>query len=467
MHYKKLYINGKWVEPNSTSIIEVENPANKTIIGSVPAANEDDINMAVKAAREAFVPWSTRPLEDRVSFVQKLFDMLINIKEELADIVVMELGSSRSFALNTHIMPYLLNIEDYIKIVENYEFEERYPGYIVTKEPVGVVAALTPWNYPFGQIIKKLIPALLAGNTMVLKPSQKTPLIAVKLTEAIDKVAFPEGVFNLVTGKGSEVGNILATHKDVDMVTLTGSTSAGIEVGKLAMDDLKRLTLELGGKSPGIILKGADYDLALTKVLDKVFLNTGQTCSALSRLIIPREEKEIIEELIIEKSKKYKVGNPNEADTIVGPLASKKQFDKVSYYINKGIEEGASLLVGEVPKESEGYYVSPTVFVDVNNNMEIARNEIFGPVLSVICYDSVEEAISIANDTQFGLSGAVFGPNESAKMVAKQIRTGNIVVNEGNFTHKAPFGGFKHSGIGREGGKYGIEEFLEIKATFY
>ena len=251
------------------------------------------------------------------------------------------------------------------------------------------------------------------------------------------------------------------------MVTLTGSTSAGIEVGKLAMDDLKRLTLELGGKSPGIILKGADYDLALTKVLDKVFLNTGQTCSALSRLIIPREEKEIIEELIIEKSKKYKVGNPNEADTIVGPLASKKQFDKVSYYINKGIEEGARLLVGEVPKESEGYYVSPTVFVDVNNNMEIARSEIFGPVLSVICYDSVEEAISIANDTQFGLSGAVFGPDESAKMVAKQIRTGNIVVNEGNFTHKAPFGGFKHSGIGREGGKYGIEEFLEIKATFY
>lgn len=467
MHYKNIYINGEWVESSSKNIIEVENPANKEIIGSVPAANMEDVNLAVTAANEAFMDWSLRPLEERLKLVENLFDLLISMKEELADIIVLELGCSRNFALNVHVLPYITSIEDYINVARNYRFEEVYDEYTVSKEPVGVVAALTPWNYPLGQITKKLIPALLTGNTMVLKPSQKTPLIAIKLAEAIDKSGFPKGVFNLVTGKGSEVGNILATHKDINMITFTGSTKGGIDVSKLAIEDVKRVTLELGGKSPAIILKGANQELAIKKVLDKVFLNTGQTCSAFSRLLIPREEKKEIENIIIEMSKKYKVGNPNKTDTVVGPLASKNQFDKVSYYINKGIEEGATLLVGEIPKESEGYYVSPTVFTDVNNNMEIARSEIFGPVLSVILYDSVEEAIKIANDTDYGLSGAVFGPDETAKIVAKQLRTGNVVVNEGNFTHKAPFGGFKHSGIGREGGKYGIEEFLEIKATFY
>jgi len=465
--YNKLYIDGKWVLPSSKEIIEVENPANKTIVGSVPAANEDDVNLAVIAAKEAFKTWSITPLDVRIAYVQSLLNELTALKEDLADIIVEELGCSRAFAMNAQVLPYLADIQNHLNIIHDFEFEERFEEYIVTKEPVGVVAALTPWNYPLGQIIKKIGPALLTGNTIVLKPSQKTPLVAYKLTESIKKAGFPKGVFNLVTGRGSEVGNLLATHKDVNMVTFTGSTKGGIEVGKLALNDVKRIALELGGKSPAVILKGADYEMAVSKILDKIFLNSGQTCAAYSRLIIPRDEKEKIEEIIVRKAKKYIVGDPKDPNTVIGPVASKQQFDKILYYINKGIEEGANLLLGGVPEESYGYFISPTVFTDVKNDMKIAQDEIFGPVLSVIPYDTEEEAVQIANDTEYGLSGAVFGPDEDARRVAKQIRTGNIVVNTGNFIYKAPFGGFKHSGLGREGGKYGLEEFVELKATFY
>lgn len=466
MNYDKLYINGEWVFPKSDEKIQVENPATKEIFQAVPAANEEDVNLAVAAAKEAFNTWQFTPLEERVSLVTKLLEELNQRVDDMAKIIVKELGCGFKFAKNFHVIPYLEDIENYLKIINDFNFEERYEDYIIYKEPVGVVAALTPWNYPLGQIIKKLSPALLAGNTMVLKPSQKTPLVSFFLTEAIDKAGFPKGVFNLVTGRGSEVGNILAQHKDVDMVTLTGSTKGGVEVAKLAADDIKRISLELGGKSASIILKDADYRLALSKTLDKMYFNTGQSCSAYSRLLVPRDKKEKIEKLIIEMTKDYKFGDPANPDTIIGPVASKQQFDKISYYIKKGIEEGAKLLIGEVPNESRGYYIGPTVFTDVDNGMEIAQNEIFGPVLSIIPYDTVEEAIEIANDSVYGLSGAVFGPEKEAFEVAKQIRTGTIVINSGSQLHKAPFGGFKHSGVGREGGKYGLEEFLEIKTLF-
>lgn len=466
MNYDKLYINGEWVFPKSDEKIQVENPATKEIFQAVPAANEEDVNLAVAAAKEAFNTWQFTPLEERVSLVTKLLEELNELVDDMAKIIVKELGCGFKFAKNFHVIPYLEDIENYLQIINDFNFEERYEDYIIYKEPVGVVAALTPWNYPLGQIIKKLSPALLAGNTMVLKPSQKTPLVSFFLTEAIDKAGFPKGVFNLVTGRGSEVGNILAQHKDVDMVTLTGSTKGGVEVAKLAADDIKRISLELGGKSASIILKDADYRLALSKTLDKMYFNTGQSCSAYSRLLVPRDKKEKIEKLIIEMTKDYKFGDPANPDTIIGPVASKQQFDKISYYIKKGIEEGAKLLIGEVPNESRGYYIGPTVFTDVDNGMEIAQNEIFGPVLSIIPYDTVEEAIEIANDSVYGLSGAVFGPEKEAFEVAKQIRTGTIVINSGSQLHKAPFGGFKHSGVGREGGKYGLEEFLEIKTLF-
>lgn len=466
MNFDKLYINGEWVKPHSKEIIEVENPANKKIIGSVPAADEEDVNLAVAAAKEAFKTWQFSSMDTRIELVNKLLEELKQQVDLMAETIVKELGCGISFAKNSHVLPYLDDIENHLRIIEDYKFQEKHEDYIIFKEPVGVIGALTPWNYPLGQIIKKLTPALLAGNTLVLKPSQKTPLVAFLLTQAIDRANFPKGVFNLVSGRGSEVGNVLAKHKDIDMITFTGSTKGGIEVSKLAANDVKRMSLELGGKSAAIILKDADKRLALMKTLDKVYLNTGQSCSAYSRLLVPREEKQEIENLILEMTKDYKFGDPADADRVIGPVSSQKQFDKVSYYINKGIEEGANLLLGEVPKESKGYFIGPTVFTDVSNDMEIAQNEIFGPVLSIIPYDTVEEAIEIANDSVYGLSGGVFGPEEKAFEVANKIRTGTIVINNGSQLHKAPFGGFKHSGIGREGGKYGLEEFLEIKTMF-
>src|SRR5699024_4979931 len=466
MHFKKIFINGQWVEPVSNETIQVENPATKQIIGSVPASNEEDVNKAVQAAKDAFETWQFTPVEERTELVQSLLKELESRVDEMADVIVKELGCGRRFAKHNQVLPYLDDIRTHLEGIKDYPLEEKYGEYIIRKEPVGIIGALTPWNYPLGQIIKKLSPALLAGNTIVLKPSQSTPLVAYVLTKAIEAAHFPKGVFNLVPGRGSEVGNVLSTHKDVNMITFTGSTKGGREVSKLAADDVKRITLELGGKSPAIILKGADYNLALNKTLDKIYLNTGQSCSAYSRLLVPRDEKENIEDMIIEKTKSYKFGDPKDPETVIGPVASKKQFDKISYYINKGIEEGDKLLLGEIPKESKGYYINPVVFTDVDNHMEIAREEIFGPVLSVIYYDTVEEAIHIANDTKYGLSGAVFGPDKEAIEVAKQIRTGEVAINNGSSLHQAPFGGFKHSGLGREGGKYGIDEFVEIKAIF-
>jgi aldehyde dehydrogenase (NAD+) len=467
MDYKKIYINGEWIEPISKDVIEVENPATEEIIGRVPAAKEEDVIKAVKAAKEAFKTWQFTSLDERKDLIRKLLDELrLNI-DKMANVVTLELGSPKGFSKNTHIIPYLDDMENFLNIIDKYKFEEEFDEFTIKKEPVGVVGALTPWNYPFGQIMKKLSPAILTGNTIVLKPSQKTPLIAYLLTEAIDKVGFPKGVFNLVPGRGSEVGNVLATHLDVDMITFTGSTSGGAEVSKLAAPDIKRTTLELGGKSPAIILKGADKKLALNKTLDKIYLNTGQSCSAFSRLLVPRDEKEEIESMIIEMTKSYKVGDPNDSDALLGPLASKKQFEKVSFYINKGIEEGARLLIGEVPKKDKGYYVQPTVFTDVDNKMEIAQKEIFGPVLCVIAYDSVEEAIEIANDTVYGLASGVYGPDKEALDLANHIRAGNTTINHGSALHKAAFGGFKHSGKGREGGRYGLEEFVEIKTLYF
>ena len=466
MHYDKIFINGEWVAPLSSEKIQVENPANKTIVGSVPASNEQDVERAVAAAKEALKTWQFTPLKERIDLMEKLIHELRSKVDYITDIIVKELGAPRAYAKNTHVLPYLDDMENFIKVMAEYPLQELEDDFTIIKEPVGVVAALTPWNFPFGQITKKLAPALLTGCTMILKPSQNTPLVSYFLAEAIEKVGFPKGVFNLVPGKGADVGDPLAKHPDVNLVTFTGSTSGGKEISSLASDDIKRITLELGGKSPAIVLKGADLDLAVSKVLDKIYLNTGQSCSAFSRLIVPIEEKHRIEEIIIEKTPAYKFGNPEEPETLVGPVASKKQFDKVKYFIERGLAEGARMLLGEMPKESDGYFINPVVFTDVTNDMEIAREEIFGPVLSIISYTTVEEAIEIANDTKYGLSSAVFGPVDYVLDVAYRLKAGNVIINHGSPSFKAPFGGFKHSGKGREGGKYGIEEFLEIKTLF-
>lgn len=466
MNYEKIYINGDWIPSSGRDVIEVENPAREEIIGQVPASNEEDINLAVASAKKAFSTWKETSIDERIDYVEKILEELRNREDEMADTISKELGCPLKFARDAHVVPYLKDMENFLSLARDYDFEEDHGRYRIRKEPIGVVGALTPWNYPLGQILVKLAPALLAGNTIVLKPSKQTPLIAYKLTEAIDRVGLPRGVFNLVPGRGSEVGNILAKHEDVDMVSFTGSTQGGREVSKLAVEGIKKIALELGGKSPSVILKGADYNLALKKTLNSIFMNVGQSCSAFSRLLVPREEKEKIEEMIVEKAKSFVFGDPENPETMVGALASEKQFNKVKYYINKGLEEGANLLIGEVPEKTKGYYVGPTVFTNVDNSMEIAQNEIFGPVLCVIAYDSVEQALEIANDTKYGLSSAVFGPEKEALEFASKIRAGEVIVNKGSSLLKAPFGGYKHSGVGREGGELGFEEYLEIKAVF-
>jgi len=466
MNYEKLYIGGEWVDPVSKDKIQIENPSDKSIIGWVPASGEADVNLAVEAAKEGFKTWQFSTLEERKQLLLNLIPQLEKRVDQMAQTISEELGCGIKIAKNMHVLPYIKDVRDYLLMVDSYPFEEKFDEYLVRREPIGIVGAITPWNFPLGQIMKKLSPCVLGGNVMVLKPSQKTPLVAFQLAEAIHEAGFPKGVFNLVSGRGSQVGNVLATHKDVNLITFTGSTDGGLDVARLAIEDFKRLSLELGGKSPAIVLKGADYKVALRKTLDKVYLNTGQSCSAYSRLFIPREEKEEIEKLIIEMTKEYKFGDPKDPEVLIGPVANKKQFDKVKFYIEKGLEEGAKLLIGEVPKESYGYYIGPTIFTDVNNNMKIARNEIFGPVLCVIPYDSVDEAIEMANDSPYGLSGGIFGKWDEAYEVAKKLRTGTLVINNGNQLHRAPFGGFKHSGFGREGGKFGLDEFVEIKALF-
>ncbi|HAE92711.1 aldehyde dehydrogenase family protein [Tissierella praeacuta] len=467
MNFQKIYINGEWVESEGGQFIDVENPSDKSIIAKVPRANKEDVNKAVNSARQAFETWQFSTVEERINLMEKVVQGMNENIEYMSETVVKELGCGYKFSKETHIEAYVREAENYIKIAKRYEFERKLEKSIIRREPVGVIGCLTPWNFPLEQIVKKVIPALLAGNCVVLKPSQTTPLTAYILTDIIDKAGFPKGVFNLVSGRGGEVGNALASHKGVDMISFTGSTDGGREVSRLAAEGIKKVVLELGGKSAAIVLKGGDYKLAVKSTLDTVYLNTGQTCNAFTRLLVPEDDLSEIEEMIIEETKNYKFGNPSDRTVDVGPLASEKQFNKVKKYIEIGLEEGARKLIGEIPENChEGYYMGPTVFTNVSNDMVIAQEEVFGPVLCVIPYRTEEEAIEIANDSIYGLAGAVFGPVDKANKVARKIRTGSIYVNEGEWDLNAPFGGYKYSGIGREGGIEGFEEFLEIKTIY-
>lgn len=468
MNYEKLYINGEWVDSTSGEWIEIENPADKSIITKVPRGNEEDVNKAVAAAKKAFETWQYTKVEDRIALMEKVTKYLRANVDLLADTIVKELGCAYDFTYNVHVLDFVGEAENYVKNAKTYKFEKKLSGSIVRREPVGVVGGLTPWNFPLEQIVKKVVPALLAGNCVVLKPSQMTPLTAYVLTDAIDKAGFPKGTFNLITGRAGEVGNALALHEDVDMISFTGSTEGGREVAKLALINIKKLALELGGKSATILLKGADYEGGVKATIDTVFLNTGQTCNAFTRLLVPRSDLKQVEDIILKQSKNYKVGNPSDKTVNVGPLASQKQFDKVKSYIEIGVKEGARMIVGSIPADcKKGYYLDPVVFSDVENKMTIAQEEIFGPVLVVIPYETEEEAIEIANDSIYGLAGAVFGEtDEKAYEVAKKIRTGSIFVNNGVWDVNAPFGGYKQSGLGREGGIEGFEEFLEIKSIY-
>lgn len=463
-----LYINGQWVKSENDKMIQVENPATKEIVSQVPRGNAADVDKAVMAARAAQEAWAAMPREERVALMRKLADVIESKQDELCQVITSEMGIPLKHALGYHVGGASREARFFADMAEKYEYEEVKANGVIRREPAGVVAGITPWNYPLDQATYKLFPAIVSGNTVVLKPSQNAPTCCLILAQCFEEAGFPAGVFNVVTGVAGEVGDALATHKEVDVVSFTGSTKGGIEVGKLALDSVKKIALELGGKSPLVVLEGGDIEAAVAHVCSDAFMNTGQTCCAYTRFLVHESLKEEAEELLKTEAAKYITGNPLDEATEVGPVVSEKAWNKVKGYIEKGIAEGARLIAGEVPSDCEnGYYIKPCVFMDVDNKMTIAQEEIFGPVLSVIAFKDDEEAVAIANDTPYGLASGVYGPQERALAVARKIKAGNCSVNGAGGSLDFPFGGYKMSGIGRELGTMGFEEFLEVKSLFF
>ncbi|CAJ0726916.1 MULTISPECIES: aldehyde dehydrogenase family protein [Ralstonia] len=464
----KLFINGKWVAPQGKGVIEVIHSATEAVMGTIPEGSAADAEAAVAAARAAFDDWAATPVAKRAEYIQKIADGLHARSEELAQLIAGEVGMPIKLARAIQVGGPVYNWSNFAKLLSTFEFEEQVGNSLVVREPVGVVGAITPWNYPLNQITLKVAPALAAGCTVVLKPSEVAPLNAFVLAEVIEEAGLPPGVFNLVTGYGPVVGEVLASDPEVDMVSFTGSTRAGKRVAELASQSVKRVALELGGKSASVILDDADLASAVKGTLSACFLNSGQTCSAHTRMLVPRAKYEEVKALAAQFAAAYVPGDPAQESTRLGPLISAVQRDRVLGYIRKGLEEGAELITGgaDTPEGlTTGYFVKPTVLGNVKTTDTVAREEIFGPVLTVICYDDEEEAVRIANDSIYGLGGGVWSGDESrAIRVARRIRTGQVNINGGPFNMQAPFGGYKQSGNGRENGKYGLEEFLEYKA---
>ena len=469
MHEREhLYIGGSWVEPIGDGSIDVINPATEERIGSVPVASNDDVDAAVEAARGAFEYWSGTSVEERADFLNRLSAAIKDRSEELAKLITSEVGTPIDYSRMAMVGTPRVVTRSYAKILDDFIWEEEVRNSLVVKEPIGVVAMITPWNFPLHQIIGKVAPAIAAGCTMVLKPSKEAPLNAFVFADILDEIGLPDGVFNLVSGHGRDIGETMSSHPGVDMVSFTGSTNAGVRVSELAAPSVKRVTLELGGKSANIILDDADIPRAAASSIYACFGNSGQECSALTRLIVPEKHRDEVVEVISSKMERYSVGNPMDESSRCGPLVSKRQQESVSSFISSGIEEGATLVAGGegMPDGLEsGYYVRPTVFADVTPEMTVFQEEIFGPVLSITTYSSEQEAVELANLSDYGLSGGVWSSDEDRAMrIARMMRTGQVSINGGAFNVTAPFGGYKRSGLGRELGVHGLEEFLEIKS---
>lgn len=471
-HFGKHYINGVWTTPKG-AMIDVENPATREIFARVPNGTSEEVDAAVAAAQSAFPRWRSTPLAKRIELMEGMLRRFCEKTEDVIELEVAELGAPVAFARSKHCLYQQKRTAAFIAAARSIAAEEAFPASLVMREPVGVVAAITPWNYPLGQIIQKVVPALLMGCTVVLKPSEWTPLTAVLLIEAFEEAGFPPGVLNLVQGYGETVGEAMTGHAGVDLISFTGSTAIGRRIAGRAAPMMKRLILELGGKSAAVWLPELEGHeagrMAAKKVLDSLLLNAGQTCTALSRFLVPAEKLQTAEALLKSVLADYPMGDPTDPATRMGPLISGAQFERVREYIASGIREGARLVAGGLPPEpgaDDGWFVPPVVFSDVRPEMRIAQEEIFGPVLSVMPYNTLEEALAIADGTQYGLCGAVFGPHEAAVNFARRMRTGNVYVNDASRDLAAPFGGFKSSGVGREGGVFGLLEFTEPKAIF-
>ena len=469
---KNFYIDGKWVAPKSNQEIKVINPATEENCAVISLGNKEDIDYAVSSAKKAYSTWAFSPKEERIRLLEKLYE---NYKKRWADIaaaITTEMGAPKDFATKLQAGTGAAHLKSFIRYLKNFEFEkplgEHAPNQRLIYEPKGVCALITPWNWPMNQVCLKVAPALASGCTMILKPSELAPLSSMILAELIDETKFPAGVFNLVNGDGETTGNALTSHPDVNMISFTGSTRAGALISQNAAKDFKRVSLELGGKGANIIFKDADPD-AIERGALRCFRNSGQSCNAPTRMLV---EKSMYNEAV-ERLKKYtenfEVGDPEKKGEHIGPVISEMQYNKIQTLIKKGIDEGAKLVAGGAGKPEgfeKGYFVKPTVFADVKNDMEVARTEIFGPVLSVMPFENEEEAIKIANDTPYGLTNYIQTQDkEKVKRVARKLRSGMVDVNGAGIAVDAPFGGFKHSGIGREAGEHGLEEFLEVKAV--
>ena len=464
----KLFIGGQWAAPSTRESIDVHSAGTGEVMGKVPAGGEKDIDAAARAAHAALAGWSQTSADKRAEFLQKISDGLKARADEIAKTIAQEVGMPIKLAGRIQAGLPIANFANYAKIAREFKFEERVGNSVVVKEPVGVVGAITPWNYPLHQIALKVAPALAAGCTVVLKPSEVAPFNAFILAEVIEAAGLPKGVFNLVTGLGPVVGEALVKHPSVDMISFTGSTRAGKRISEVAAQQVKRVALELGGKSASVILEDADLAAAVKGTVNGCYLNSGQTCTALTRMLVPASKYDEAAKLAVEAAKGFTLGDPLQETTRLGPLSSQAQLERVRSYIKKGVNEGAELLTGGADQPDGvpgGYFVKPTIFGKVKNSMTIAQEEIFGPVLSIISYKDEDEAVRIANDSPYGLAGAVWSKDDArAQNVARRIRAGQIDVNGGAFNMNAPFGGFKQSGHGREAGVYGLEEFLELKS---
>jgi aldehyde dehydrogenase (NAD+) len=466
--YLKFYIDGHWVDPVTPKQMDVINPANEEVAGHISAGSAADVDKAVAAAQKAFVTFSQTSREERIELLQRILAEYQKRFGEIANAITEEMGAPASLAQRAQAAVGLMHLSTGIEVLKNFKFEEDRGSTRIVKEPIGVCGLITPWNWPINQVACKVVPALATGCTMVLKPSEEAPFSAYIWTEIMDAAGVPAGVYNMINGTGPEVGAAISGHKGVDMVSFTGSTRAGVEVAKNAAATVKRVAQELGGKSPNIILDDADMKTAVGGGVRSVMNNSGQSCNAPTRMLVPAKKMDEAIVIAKEAAESTTVGDPN-GNATIGPVVNKTQWEKIQRLIKAGIDEGATLVTGGTGRPEgldKGFYVKPTVFANVTNDMTIAKEEIFGPVVSILGYDSVDQAVAIGNDTEYGLAAYISGTDQTKiREVASQLRAGQVSINGGGGDPTAPFGGYKMSGNGREWGDYGFHEYLETKAV--